>query len=66
MSKLDEIKSSSEKLSSEEFVEIFRWLAKKEWDRWDKEIEDDSQAGKLDFLVSEARAQKAKGNLDDL
>jgi hypothetical protein len=55
MSKLDEIKSEIEKLSSEEFTEIFHWLSEKEWERWDKEIEADSRAGKLDFLVREAR-----------
>jgi hypothetical protein len=57
MSKLDEIKSEIENLSNEEFVEIACWLTEteKEWERWDKEIETDSQAGKLDFLVREAR-----------
>ena len=30
------------------------------------EIEADSQAGKLDFLVREAREDKAKGTLEDL
>jgi len=66
MSKLDEIKANIESLPSEEFTEIFRWLSNRDWDRWDKEIESDSQAGRLDFLVREARDEKAGGNLKDL
>jgi len=55
MSKMDALKAQIEGLSSEEFAEIFRWLLEKDWERWDKEIEADSQAGRLDFLVREAR-----------
>jgi len=55
MSKMDELKAQIERLPSEEFAEIFRWLSEKDWERRDKEIEVDSQAGKLDFLVREAR-----------
>ncbi len=32
MSRLDEIKSEIEKLSSEEFTEIFHWLSEKKWE----------------------------------
>jgi hypothetical protein len=66
MSKIDELKAEIENLPSEEFAEIFRWLSEKDWEKWDKEIEADSQAGKLDFLVREAREEKAKRNLKDL
>ena len=50
----------------EEFAELFRWLSEKDWERWDKEIEADSQAGRLDFLEREAREEKAKGTLKGL
>ena len=66
MSKIDELKAEIERLPGEEFAEIFRWLSEKDWERWDKEIEADSQAGKLDFLAREARQEKAKGTLKDL
>ena len=66
MSKIDELKAEIERLPSEEFTEIVRWLSEKDWERWDKEIEADSQAGRLDFLVREAREEKAKGTLKDL
>ena len=55
MSKIDQLKADIEALPGEEFAELFRWLSEKDWERWDKEIEADSQAGRLDLLVLEAR-----------
>jgi hypothetical protein len=66
MSKIDDLKAEIEKLPEQEFAEIFRWLSEKDWERWDKEIEADSRNGSLDFLVDEAREEKAKGTLKDL
>jgi hypothetical protein len=66
MSKVDELKTEIEKLPREEFSELVRWLSEKEWERWDKEIEVDSETGKLDFLVREALNAKANGSLKDL
>ena len=66
MAKIDEIKAETESLPGDEVAEIFRWLSEKDWESWDKEIEADSQSGKLDFLLREANEEKAKGNLKDL
>ena len=66
MAKVDELKNEIEKLPKEEFSELVRWLSEKDWERWDKEIEADSEAGKLDFLVREAWDAKRKGKLKDL
>jgi len=66
MSKIEELKADIEKLPSEELAELFRWLSEKEWESWDKEIEADSQAGRLDFLVREAHEEKAKGTLKEM
>ncbi|TAN32131.1 hypothetical protein EPN28_04945 [Patescibacteria group bacterium] len=66
MSKVDELKTEIEQLPREEFSKLIRWLSEKEWERWDKEIEADSETGKLDFLVREAIDAKAKGSLKDL
>jgi hypothetical protein len=65
MSKIDSLKAEIESLPSEEFAEIFRWLSEKDWERWDKEIAADSDAGRLDFLEREALEEKAKGKLRD-
>ena len=66
MSKVNELKAEIERLPEDEFSELVRWLSEKDWERWDKEIEADSEAGKLDFLVREALDAKAKGTLKDL
>jgi hypothetical protein len=66
MSKVDQLKAEIERLPGEEFTELCRWLAEKDWERWDEEIEADSREGRVDFLVREAREQKAKGTLKDL
>jgi hypothetical protein len=59
MSKVEKLKTEIDRLPKEEFSELVRWLSEKDWERWDKEIESDSEAGKLDFLVREALAEKA-------
>jgi hypothetical protein len=66
MSKIDQLKAEIERLRSEEIAEIFRWLSEKDWEKWDKEIEADSDSGRLEFLVREARDEKSKGTLKDL
>ena len=66
MSKIEELKSDIERLSSEEAAELFRWLSERKWESWDKEMEADSHAGRLDFLVQEARQAKARGTLKEL
>jgi hypothetical protein len=66
LAKLDELKAEIERLPREEFTEIFRWLSARDWERWYKEIESDSETGKLDFLVREAHEEKTKGSLKDL
>ena len=66
MSKVEKLKFEIERLPKEEFTELVRWLSEKDWERWDKEIEADSAAGKLDFLVREALDEKAKRTLKNL
>lgn len=46
-------------------------LAEMEWEMWDRQIEADSESGKLDFLVDEALEAHRAGltkllNLDEL
>jgi len=66
MSKIEQLKAEIESLPSEELAEIIRWLSEKDWQRWDQEIEADSQSGNLDFLVREAKEEKKKETLKDL
>jgi Enoyl-(Acyl carrier protein) reductase len=66
MSKLEKIQAAIESLSEEEYSRLREWFSEKDWEQWDKEIEVDSQSGKLDFLVEEALEEKSQGRLKDL
>jgi len=66
MPSVEEILSSIETLSMEEFARLREWFYERDWKRWDREIEENSKSGKLDFLVKEALAEKADGKLKEL
>jgi hypothetical protein len=63
---VDEIKAAIEALPEDECIRLWRWFAEMDWENWDKEIEEDSEAGRLDFLVREARNEKRRGELREL
>ena len=66
MVSVEEIKSIIEKLPEQEFIEIRNWILEKDWEKWDKKIEEDSQKGLLDFIIEEALEEKREGKLKDL
>ena len=47
-------------------IEAIKSANKKDWDKWDRQIEADSKSGKLDFLIAEALEEKEKGTLKEL
>ena len=61
-----EIKEAILALSDAEFAELRRWLLDEDWDRWDRQIEEDVKVGRLDGLAAEALEAKARGELRDL
>lgn len=63
---LEEIEKAIENLSPEDFARLREWVLEKDWAEWDKQIEADSDAGKLDFLIKEAQDAKSKYQLRDL
>ena len=63
MSNVEAIKSAIEALPESDYIELRQWLNKKDWDKWDKQIEEDSKSGKLDFLIADALKEKEKGTL---
>ncbi|OFW07807.1 MAG: hypothetical protein A3G20_03215 [Acidobacteria bacterium RIFCSPLOWO2_12_FULL_59_11] len=66
MSNVENIETRIKELSPEELTAFREWFIKFDAEAWDREIEADSQEGRLDFLVGEAREEKAKGTLKDL
>jgi len=66
LTKLEELETVISSLPDEEYRQFRHWFLEADWERWDREIEDDSRAGRLDFLMEEAFQAKRKGTLQDL
>ncbi|MFL6196750.1 MAG: hypothetical protein ACJ75H_21380 [Thermoanaerobaculia bacterium] len=64
MSTLEDLKDAVDRLSREERSRFREWLLERDAEAWDREIEADARAGKLDFLAEEGlrefRAGKAR------
>lgn len=61
MATVEEIQVAIESLSYQEYICLRQWFSERDWKRWDRQIETDSDSGKLDFLIEEALNEKAKG-----
>jgi hypothetical protein len=62
MTTVQEIEHAIEELPGDQFAKIHDWIVEKDWKMWDAQIERDSAAGKLDFLVQEALHDAVSGN----
>ena len=63
---VEDIKTAIELLPNNDYTRLRSWFTKRDWKLWDKEIEEDSIQGKLDFLIKEALQEKEKGKLRQL
>ena len=63
---IEQIKAAIEALPKKDYVELRQWFSERDWQTWDRQIEEDSKSGKLDFLVKEALDEKDQGKLRDL
>jgi hypothetical protein len=63
---IEQLKTEIEMLSDEDFEQLRRWFAEKDWQRWDQQLETDIAEGKLDFLLNEATKAKQEGTLQEL
>ncbi len=66
MIKIEEIQKEINSLSMEDFKKLRDWILEKESGYWDREIKNDSETGKLDFLIEEAQKAKYKKKLSKL
>ena len=53
-------------LPEEDYARFRAWFSELDWEKWDRQIEADSEQGKLDFLIAEAQEAKEKGTLREL
>ncbi len=61
-----EIKQDILNLPKAEYAELVEWLyelCEGEWEEWDRQLEADIAAGRLDFFREQALEAKAKGEL---
>jgi hypothetical protein len=56
-----DIEKAIAELPRQEFVELMSWLQEHHHDLWDKQIEDDLAAGRLDGLLSEVEKEYDAG-----
>ncbi len=56
-----EIESAITQLSAKDLAELMTWLENHYAQMWDKQIEDDLEAGRLDALLAEVDNEHAAG-----
>jgi hypothetical protein len=66
MTRIKEIENAVASLPVEEYRQFRHWFLERDWAQWDKQIQADSESGKLDFLVKEAMEEKGRGELRNL
>ena len=66
MNTIEEIETAIDHLSNKAQWDLIRRLHDRMWDTWDKEIEADAGAGRLDHLLSEVESDIAEGRVKSL
>ena len=66
MSKVETLEREIEKLSAEELAAFRDWFANYDADAWDRQMEADVKAGKLDRLAAEALAEHKRGETKEI
>jgi hypothetical protein len=59
---VQELEKAIAKLSPEELAELRAWFWERDQEEWDRQIARDSEAGKLDKLIAQAKRDHAGGN----
>jgi hypothetical protein len=66
ISDITHIKQTISALDNDSFAQLREWFIEFDNARWDKQIEADSNSGKLDFLIDAAMAEHQAGTVKDL
>ena len=61
MTKLQMLEEEIKKLSPKELAELREWFLEREAEEWDREIQEDVAAGKLDKFAAEALEEFKRG-----
>lgn len=66
MRRLEKLEQEIDSLSAEEAAEFRAWFLERDWKAWDRQLEDDVEAGKLDGLARDALQDYEAGNTSEL
>ncbi|HEY89971.1 MAG TPA: hypothetical protein G4N98_09635 [Thermoflexia bacterium] len=66
MAIVERIQAEINTLTPEEYGYFRQWFWARDWQRWERQFERDAASGKLDFLLEEAFAEKAQGQLREI
>jgi len=66
MSKVEKIEQDIQALSPEELAQLRVWFLEYDWAAWDRQVERDIQAGRLDDLAEKALRDHAAGKTTPL
>jgi hypothetical protein len=66
MTKIEQLERDVESLSQQELASFRTWFAEYDWKIWDRQLEADVAAGKLDKLAAEALAEHERGETSEL
>jgi hypothetical protein len=66
MSRVEEIEKEIQALSTEELADLREWFAQFDAEAWDRQMEGDVAAGKLDALADQAVADHEAGKSSKL
>jgi hypothetical protein len=65
MSTIEEVEAAVQRLSPEERAAFRAWFAEFDAHEWDRQLEADVAAGRLDWLADEAHADRQAGRCTD-
>ena len=66
MTKIEKLEREVQKLSRAELAAFRDWFREYDSDEWDRQIEEDVRAGKLDALAAEAIAEYKAGRTKEI
>ena len=66
MSKVEKLEKQIESLSSSERAQLRDWFHEHDWEKWDRQIERDAGAGKLDALFAKSTADHRRGKSKEI
>ena len=66
MSSVTEIQQAILSLPEADYLQLRHWFNELDWEKWDRQIEEDAESGKLDFLITEAFEAEEKSTLKKL